>query len=382
MKKIGSLGVVIVCLLVFTCSCAATNSTGNPTTTKSTGETIGSSFQPTTTPGPTTTTESPTPAPTQPEPSYAPGSIALFATISGGSQSDFIRVEGGNVSWDTTHYKFLRYIPNAQLLDEFGWTSSKSYSKSYIYGITAGNWVYVVKCFTDSGRKDITRLDPATGNQVGAFGTFTTTDMYRGFTIHDDMVIYRTKVNKDLFGNRTSGGNVMAMRLGEYNAEEILDYHDNNNAGRYYSIGDSLITIVTTYENDARFYDIYRVNPATFTIGELLYSFGTEENIEFFEGTTSLFWTETDPNTGNINIVRFPLDEHPVYYLEISESIPTNLSIDESGGKVLVSFRDNTPESPFYYLADIATGDITELDIDPAFFSKSIYGNGQFLILD
>ena len=180
----------------------------------------------------------------------------------------------------------------------------------------------MVKCFTDSGRKDITRLDPVTGNQVGAFGTITTSDMYRGFTIHGDMVIYRTKVSKDLLGNRTGGGNVMVMSLGEYNAVEALDYYDENNAGGYYSIGNDLITIITTYEDNAVFYDIYKVNPGTFAIGELLYSFGSEDNVEFFEGVTSLFWTETDPATGNINIVRFPLDEHPVYFLEISESTP------------------------------------------------------------
>jgi hypothetical protein len=58
------------------------------------------------------------------------------------------------------------------------------------------------------------------------------------------------------------------------------------------------------------------------------------------------------------------------------------LTIDESQGKVLITFRDDTPESPFYYLADIATGDVIELDVDPAFFSKSIYGNGQFCILE
>jgi hypothetical protein len=268
------------------------------------------------------------------------------------------------------------------MLDEFGWTSSKSYSKSYIYGITAGDWVYVVKCFTDSGRKDITRLDPATGNTVGTFAPITTSDMYRGFTIHGDMVIYRTKVSKDLLGNRRGGGDVMVMELGATRAKEILDYYDEDNMGRYYSIKNDLISIVTTYEDDAVFYDIYRVDPGTFAIGELLYSFGSEDNIDFYEGTGSLFWTETDPATGNINIIRFPLDEYPMYYLEISETTPMNLSIDESQGKVLVSFRDNTPESPFYYLSDTASGDIIELDVDPAFFSKSKYGNGQFIILD
>ena len=268
------------------------------------------------------------------------------------------------------------------MLDEFGWTSSKSYSKTYIYGITAGDWVYVVKCFTDSGRKDITRLDPATGNQVGTFGVITTGDMYRGFTIYGDRIIYRTEVTKDLIGNRRGGGDVMVMELGASSAVEVLDYYDEDNQGRYYSIGDDLITVITTYEDDAIFYDIYQVNPMTFAVGELLYSFGSEEHINFYEGATSLFWAEPEPSTGNINIVRFPLDEYPVYYLEIWESTPMNMSVDESQGKVLISFRDNTPESPFYYLADIVTGDIVELEVDPAFFSNSIYGNGQFLILN
>ena len=349
-----------------------TDVTGTPTPTTTTSP----DASPTSTSSPNTTTTATS------LPTFSPGSIALFATISGGSQSEFLRVEGGNVSWDTTHYKFLRYIPDAQILDEFGWTSSKSYSKTYIYGITAGDWVYVVKCFTDSGRKDITRLDPATGNQVGTFGSFSTSNMYRGFTIHGDRIIYRTEVTKDLLGNRRGGGDVMVMELGASSSVEVLDYYDEDNMGRYYGIGNDLISIITSYEDDAIFYDIHRVDPGTFAVGELLYSFGSEENITFYEGSTSLFWTETDPSTGNVKIVRFPLDEYPVYYLEISESTPMNLSIDESQGKVLISFRDNTPESPFFYLADIVTGDIVELDVDPGFFSTTIHGNGQFFILN
>jgi len=375
-KNFAGLVALTACILVIFSGCTSasqmTDETGAPTP----NATNSPDADPTSTSSPNTNTT------TASSPTFSPGSIALFATISGGSQSEFLRVEGGNVSWDTTHYKFLRYIPETQMLDEFGWTSSKSYSKTYIYGITAGDWVYVVKCFTDSGRKDITRLDPATGNQVGTFGVITTGDMYRGFTIYGDRIIYRTEVTKDLIGNRRGGGDVMVMELGASSAVEVLDYYDEDNQGRYYSIGDDLITVITTYEDDAIFYDIYQVNPMTFAVGELLYSFGSEEHINFYEGATSLFWAEPEPSTGNINIVRFPLDEYPVYYLEIWESTPMNMSVDESQGKVLISFRDNTPESPFYYLADIVTGDIVELEVDPAFFSNSIYGNGQFLILN
>jgi hypothetical protein len=316
------------------------------------------------------------------EPEIPPGSIALFATLSGGTQNSFLRVEGGNVNWDTTHYKLLRYISGVNLLHEFGWTSSKSYSKSFIYGITQDGWLYEVKCFTDSGRKDITRKDPKTGQTIGSFGSITTSDMYGGFTIFGDRLIYRTTISKDLMGNRKSGGNVMVMKFGETTASQVLDYYDENNAGRYLGIGNELITIVTTYEDNATFYDIYRVDPVSMAIGELLYSFGSEEYVEFFAGETSLFWSEIIPGSEGVYIVKFTLSGSPVYFLELTETDPLLLTVDESNGKVLITFKDTTPESPFYYLADLYTDDIEELDIDPAFFSSLINGNGQFMIID
>lgn len=316
------------------------------------------------------------------EPEIPPDSIALFATLSGGTQNSFLRVEGGNVNWDTTHYKLLRYIPGVNMLHEFGWTSSKSYSKSFIYGITQDRWLYEVKCFTDSGRKDITRKDPKTGQTIGSFGSITTSDMYDGFTIYGDRLIYRTKISKDLMGNRKSGGNVMIMKFGETTASRVLDYYDENNTGWYLGIGSELISIVTTYEDNATFYDIYRVDPATISLGELLYSFGSEEYVDFFAGETSLFWSEVIPGSEGVYIVKFTLSESPVYFLELTETDPVLLTVDESDGKVLVTFKDNTPESPFYYLADMYTDEIEELDIEPAFFSSLINGNGQFLIVD
>jgi hypothetical protein len=329
----------------------------------------------------TATLSSSTPTSSTSTPAIPPGAIALFATKSGGSESDFLRLSGGNVYWDSNQYKLLRYVPEAGLLDEFGWTSSKSYSRSYIYGITAGDWVYSVKCFLDSGRKDIARLDPKTGKTVASFGAITTADMYDGFTICGDRVIYRTKVSKDLLGRRTGGGNVMVMEIGAFSPVEVLDYYDDDNMGAYYGIGNDLVSVVTTWEDDTRYYDIYRVNPQTLALGELLDSFSSGEITYFFEGDTALYWTEEDPSNGNIYVARLPVTGNPVYFLEISETTPKNLSIDESQGKVLLAFEDDTPESPFYYLSDLSSDETIELDIDPGIFSKSKLGNGQFVIL-
>jgi hypothetical protein len=268
------------------------------------------------------------------------------------------------------------------MLDEFGWTTSKSYSKSYIYGITAEGWLYVVKCFLDSGRKDISRLDPATGKTVASFGPVTTADMYGGFTICGDRVIYRTEVTKDQLGRRRSGGNVMAMKIGGSSPVELLDYYDENNRGHYYSMGSNLFSIVTSGQRGNYLNEVFRVDPGTLAIGEVIYSFSSKDYVTFFEGDTAFYWTETDSATGNTNVIRLPVNGNPVYYLEISDTIPQNIAIDESQGKVLVSFQDDTPESPFYYLQEISSVDITEVDVEPAFFSKSKLGNGQFVILN
>jgi hypothetical protein len=120
----------------------------------------------------------------------------------------------------------------------------------------------------------------------------------------------------------------------------------------------------------------------TMAIGDHLFTYASEDSVTFYEGSTSLFWSEIDPSNDDISVIRFPLSGQPEYYLTISEDHPQLRSIDESQGKVLIVFTDTTPESPYYYLADLATDEITELDVNDAFFSTLIHGNGQFMILD
>ena len=71
-----------------------------------------------------------------------------------------------------------------------------------------------------------------------------------------------------------------------------------------------------------------------------------------------------------------------MYFLEITDTSPSLLTVDESQGKVLITFNDDTPESPLYYLTDLVDGDVVELDIDSGFYSRLKNGNGQFIILE
>jgi hypothetical protein len=372
--------VLLIVTLVFIAACNTTSSIAeqsssdlNPASTTDTGDTDTASQSPA--PPDTATSEGT-------GDSIPSGSIALFATLSGGINNETLKREGGNISWNSTHYKFLRYVPEVHILHEFSWTTSQSYAKSYIYGLTVNEWVYIVRCGTDTGRKDITRVDPKTGEPVGTFGSIYTSSMYGGFTISGDRLIYRSKIGKDLYGNRQSGGHVMSMEIGSIEPVKVLDYYDDDNTGAYYTIGDDLISIITSYEDDWIVYDIYRVNPVTLARGEQLFTYASEDHITFYEGTTSLYWSETDSSNGDVSIIRFALSGQPEYYLTISEDNPQLRSIDESQGKVLIVFTDSTPESPYYYLADLTTDEIVELDVNDAFFSTLIHGNGQFVILD
>ena len=174
----------------------------------------------------------------------------------------------------------------------------------------------------------------------------------------------------------------MVMDIGGGEPKKLLDYTDENNIGRYYAIGDELVTIVTSYEDKLKIYDIYRVDPQSLALGDLLFTYTSEDIITFYEGDTALYWSEKDPDSGDIKVIRFPLSEQPSYYLTISENNPRLWSVDESQGKVLIIHTDDSSESPFYYLADLVTDELTELDLDKAFFSGLVNGDGQFVVLD
>ena len=315
--------------------------------------------------------------------SIPPGSIALFSTVSGGINSDSLKLPGLNLSWDSNTYKFLRYVPDVNMLDELDWTTSKSYAKSYIYGFTSGEWVYTVRRSSDTDRNDITRLDPRTGKTVGQFPSITVTGDWKfGFTVLGDRLIYRTKINETLSGSRRSGGDVMAVEIGG-SPIKILDYADPNNIGNYYAIGDKLITIVRTSKDNLKAYDIYLVNPENMVIGDHLYTYVSDDLVTFYEGETALYWSQTDSETGDINIIRFPLSDEPSFYLIISGDNPQLISVDDSQGMILIMYSDDIPDRHFFYsLVDIATGTITEYELDKAFFKGLKNGNGQFFILE
>ena len=140
--------------------------------------------------------------------------------------------------------------------------------------------------------------------------------------------------------------------------------------------------LFTRYDGNLDIYDIYRVDPPSMAIGDLVFSYVSKKPVRFFEGETALYWSETDPATGDVKVIRFPMSAQPSYYMTISENNPDLVSVDESQGKVLIVFTDETPESPFYYLADLATGDLVDLNIDGAFLRGLNHGDGQFCILD
>ena len=86
--------------------------------------------------------------------------LAIFPTIKLGSQSNSLPIQGGDVRWNSTSYGVLIYVPDAEHIDIMATTSSKSYSKSYVYGLTVEGRLYSVRAGSDVSRQTITELDP------------------------------------------------------------------------------------------------------------------------------------------------------------------------------------------------------------------------------
>ena len=141
--------------------------------------------------------------------------------------------------------------------------------------------------------------------------------------------------------------------------------------------------IQQTKVEDIYYYDIFRVDPDTLQIDSLLYTYlDPDFAVKFFAGNTALYWSQTDPDTGDLLLIQFEPTGEPHYFVTIAENSPQLVSIDESNGVVLVVSTDDSPDSPFYTTVNLVTDEIADLEIDKGFFSNLIYGAGQFLVLE
>ena len=137
MRTIANHGLIFVFLLLLLAACTQPKST-SPT--------------PTVSPTPTTVLASSTNSKLESDktPDLPARAFAMFPTNKLGTQSDSLPVPGGDVIWDTTDYGVVRFVPEVPQLDIMASTSSKSYSKSYVYAVTNSGKLFVVRVGTDA----------------------------------------------------------------------------------------------------------------------------------------------------------------------------------------------------------------------------------------
>ena len=304
--------------------------------------------------------------------------LAIFPTIKLGSQSNSLPIQGGDVRWNSTSYGVLIYVPDAEHIDIMATTSSKSYSKSYVYGLTVEGRLYSVRAGTDVSRQTITELDPRTGSALGSCSIYSS-DIYGEFAIVGDAVYYRSKMSKDLYGNRSGGGELMAERFpcsGE--PTSLQRYGTDANSGRLYGVGGTLI-MAARVDDDT--YEIREINKSTGEI-ERVVDTVFNEFWRFFAGSDALYWREAS-GAGSSVILRHDLSgvAEELVTLPYSPDDMYNLGIDEEDGKVLIVFAEGINGPRHFYLYDLAEDSLDDLSIDPSLFSTYTRGNAQFLFV-
>ena len=357
MRTIANHGLIFILLLLLLAACSQPKTTSTPTTS------------------PTPTTALSTSTNSKPESDKATDlparAFAMFPTIKLGSQSDSLPVPGGVVIWDTTDYGVVRFVPEVPRIDVMAATSSKSYAKSYAYAVTISGNLFVIRVGTDVNSVRITELEPGTGNIIGGCSFYSSS-----FAITGDKVFYLAKLQKDLFGKRTSGGE---LKMSKFPCAEthstLLEFRSPANKGKLISVGDHLLRAV--FVEDDKF-EIRDINKNTGEVDRVLTTV-SNEYLRFYAGTDALYWLERS-GPGAVKIIRYPLNSTPKPIVTLPYDDLYNIGIDEEKGKVFIVFRANN--EPYFYLYDLGDDDLEQLTIDPSLFSSYRDGNGQFLFID
>ncbi|MEE8473633.1 MAG: hypothetical protein V3S82_10740 [Dehalococcoidia bacterium] len=300
------------------------------------------------------------------------GSFAMLATIKMSSISSSLPVAGGKVRWTSTDYGVMRFVPDVPQLDAMAQTSSKSYSKSYVYPLTASGKLYSVREGTSVSSVNLSQRDPRTGKVLGGCSFYST-----HFAIVGNRVYFISKTTKDLYGKRNGGGHLMTARLPcSGAASKLLKYGAPGNTGTLKGVGGRLLRVVS--KGDDR-YQIREINPGNGEVASILATV-TNKHRKFFAGTDALYWYE-EAGSDSVFIIRYPLTGTPKAIVALPHAADDlyNIGIDEEEGKVFIVFRDGKPH---FYLYDMASASLEDLPIDSSLFSTYRMGNGQFLMID
>ena len=274
------------------------------------------------------------PEPTQSIPS---GALAIFYRVTFGSNTDYLKGSGYNISWDTDTKGILRYIPATDQVDVMRRVTSPSYSKNSIYPMTMNGRLFSFRDWGSDWALDNTRFDVDEMDIITGASLSTNTFSAASFTIAGDRLYYRTPISRDLFGNPRGGGRLMTEGLGS-SAEEELSLP----GVRLRGVGDSLISFADL--------EITQRDPIT---GAATSSSALSPRVmqgiwpsarHVFYGNDALYWAVEGATANQIAILRVALDGsvETLTTVQLLEG-ETGLVIDDDQEWVAIALTGSTP---------------------------------------
>ncbi len=287
---------------------------------------------------PTDSTPSPTPtSEPEPTPSIPSGALAIFYRVTFGSNTDYLKGSGFNISWDNDTKGILRYISETNQLDVMRRVTSPSYSKNSIYPVTQDGRLFSYRDWgsdwaSDNTRFDVDELDIVTGTSLSN-NSFSA----ESFTIAGDQLYYRTPISRDLFGNPRGGGRLMTVGLGS-SASAELSLPDVRLRG----IGDQLISFADN--------EIVQHDPTTGAVmSTTTLSLRLNQGIwpsdrHVFYGNNALYWAVEQRAANQIAILKIALDGsfETLTTIDLLEG-ETGLVIDDDQEWVAIALTGSTP---------------------------------------
>jgi hypothetical protein len=257
------------------------------------------------------------------------GSVALYYRARFDTRTESLR--GTNITWEEGSLGILRLIPETGRVDLMKSATSPSYAKNAIYALTVGGRLFVIRDWgADWTSKNksfgIEEIDPHTGTSISS------TDINaEWFTILDDRIFFKREVKTDLFGNRSSGGELAVKRLGSTDDTELAA-----EAPRFQSVGGQLVWVDGS--------QLLRFDPSSgdlISTSEIASVF--TENIwprprSVFYGDSAVYWAIVESDSTSADIVMLTPDGQVERLGTLDlEQDETDLVIDESAGHLMVA---------------------------------------------
>ena len=313
-----------------------------------------------------------------------PGSIAIFYRTTIGESKDNLKgyqrtsdsqsiFETGfdiNIDIESTTKGVIRYIPSVGWFDIMDTTTSYSYSEASIAPFTLNGRVFIAKTRGDRLKTTtITEIDPKNAESKGSVSV----DGVR-FAIVGNDVYYKERINENLYGDYSSGGELMRVSFGGL-PEEVLSYNDEDNNGEFYSAGNNLISVIYDYQTQTDTIKLHDSNT-----GKVIKTLQSDVPTgSYISGDDALYQLVSVGTTYWIS--RYPAqgEGKPLLQLELDPD-EKGLSIDQDKGKIMITSYNNQFKVIGLMLYDISTDELEDVEIEE--FGSSSCLDYQFIVLD